>query len=108
MARRRFLLLGYFLMRIINISAGHLNNDETDADKWEKLHNQCGGSDEPIRKALGYLSLWNWSTFPYVDITLMGDENNMELIANYRKEPKGNIGYSIGAVWYQDHFGFHS
>lgn len=107
MARKRFHLLGDILMRIINISAGHLNNNETDSDKWEKLHNQCGG-DEPIRKALGYLSLWNWSSFPYVDITLMGNENNMELIANYRKEPKGNIGYSIGAVWHQDHFGYHS
>ena len=94
-------------MRNVNISAGYCKADEVDADRWQQLNNQCGG-DEPIRAALGYLTLWNWSSFPYVDIVLMGDEGSMELIASYRKEKDGPAGYTIGAVWHDDHFGFHS
>lgn len=96
-------------MRTINISAGHLAEGETDADRWAALHTQCGGTDEHIRNALGYLSLWNWSSYPHVDICLFGETGgNMELLAMYRKEAGGSIGYSIGAVWHGDHFGFHS
>lgn len=95
-------------MRTINISAGCLDTGETDADKWVQLHEQCGGTDEPIRAALGYLSLWNWSTYPVVDIVLMGRKGNMELCAYYRNEAGGKAGYVIGAVWHGDHFGFHS
>lgn len=93
--------------RNITISAGYCKENENDADRWQHLSNQCGG-DEHIRAALGYLSLWNWSSYPYVDIVLMGSEGEMELIANYRKEAGGPIGYAIGAVWHGDHFGFHS
>ena len=95
-------------MRNITISAGHLNDGEEDADRWQKMSEQCGG-DEPIRKALGYLSLWNWSTYPFVNIVLMGDsEGEMELLASYRKEEGGEAGYTIGAVWHGNDFGFHS
>lgn len=95
-------------MRNIQISAGSLNDGEIDADRWAQLHEQCGGSDAPIRSALGYLSLWNWSSYPVVDICLMGRAGEMELLAFYRKEPGGPAGYTIGAVWHDDHFGFHS
>ena len=94
-------------MREITISAGHCEPGEQDADRWQRLNEQCGG-DEPIRNALGYLSLWNWSSFPHVDIVLMGGAGEMELIASYRKEKGGPAGYAIGAVWHGDHFGFHS
>ncbi len=95
-------------MRTVKISAGCLDPLQTDADKWAQLHEQCGGTDEPIRAALGYLSLWNWSSFPHVDIVLMGRKGDMELCAYYRKEEGGPAGYTIGAVWHGDHFGFHS
>lgn len=93
--------------RIITISAGNCEPGQTDADRWEQLYNQCGG-ETAVRSALGYLSLWNWTGYPYVNIVLMGREGEMELIANYRKEDGGTIGYTIGAVWHGDHFGFHS
>lgn len=95
-------------MRTININAGSGKPGEVDADRWQQLHTQCGGTDEPIRAALGYLSLWNWSTYPVVDITIMGREGDMELCAFYRKEAGGKAEYVIGAVWHGDHFGFHS
>lgn len=96
------------MSRTITISAGYLDPGQIDADRWAQLHEQCGGTDEPIRTALGYLSLWNWSTYPVVDITLMGKPGDMELLACYRREPSGPAGYIIGAVWHGDHFGFHS
>jgi len=95
-------------MRTINISAGHLAAGQVDSDKWMQLHEQCGSTDEPIRTALGYLSLWNWSSFTHVDIVLMGEPGEMELLASYRKEAGGRAGYTIGAVWHDDHWGFHS
>lgn len=103
------------MSRVINVSAGCTDPGETDADKWAALNRQCGGSDVPIRAALGYLSLWNWSSFPHVDIVLMGRGGCMELCAYYRTEAGGKAGYVIGAVWHENaaeehggHFGFHS
>ena len=93
-------------MRTINISAGDCGDGQTEADRWQQLSDQCGG-DEPIRKAIGYLSLWNWSRYPRVDIVLMGREGALELIASYR-EKEDQVGYAICAVWHGDHFGFHS
>lgn len=96
------------MMRIINISAGYLNDGDVDADKWQAFSTQCGG-DKPIREALGYLSLWNWSTYPVVDITIMGEApGSLELLAYYRTEPGGQAGYVIGAVWQGNRFSFHS
>lgn len=54
-------------------------------------------------KAIGYLSSWNLS-FPKVVIWADSDGN---LVANYLNED-GTVGYVIGAVWHEDHFGFHS
>lgn len=96
------------MSRVVNISAGCLDAGQTDADKWQQLHRQCGDTDTPIREALGYLSLWNWTGYPHVDIVLMGREGNMELCAYYRNEAGGPAGYVIGAVWHGTHFGFHS
>ncbi len=96
------------MARTINISAGCLDPLQTDDAKWQQLRHQCGDDDKAIRDAIGYLSLWNWSGYPHVDIVLMGREGDMELCAYYRKEPGGKAGYVIGAVWHGDHFGFHS
>lgn len=94
-------------MRTINISAGYANPEETEADRWEQLKEQCGGNEE-IQKAIGYLSVWNWDGYSHVDIVLMGKKGEMEMIATYRHEKGGEMGYTIGAVWHNDHFGFHS
>lgn len=53
--------------------------------------------------ALGYLSTWNM-TFPTVDIYTDGDT---DLVAVY-KDDTNKTGYVIGAVWHEDHYGFHS
>lgn len=53
--------------------------------------------------ALGYLSTWNM-TFPTVDIYTDVDT---DMVAVY-KDDTGKTGYVIGAVWHEDHYGFHS
>ena len=54
-------------------------------------------------KALGYLSTWNM-TFPTVTIYSGG---STDMIAVY-SDADGNRGYTIGAVWNGERFGFHS
>lgn len=64
---------------------------------WEKLH-----------AAMGYLSWWNLS-FPHVTISGYIDRDGVpEIVASYRQEPCKSPGYVIGAIWHDDHFGFHS
>lgn len=62
---------------------------------------------DKLYTALGYLMQWNM-TFPHVTIGGGSYDGAPELYAIYRKELNGPIGYSIGAVWHDDHFGFHS
>jgi hypothetical protein len=59
--------------------------------------------------AIGYLSHWNLS-IPKVSIIGGVYSGNPELTANYwRHSMEGEkIAYQIGAVWHDDHFGFHS
>jgi hypothetical protein len=52
--------------------------------------------------ALGYLGTWNM-TYPTVDIY----PDDTDLVAVY-KDDTGKTGYVIGAVWHEDHYGFHS
>jgi len=54
--------------------------------------------------ALGYLSQWNL-TYGHVEITQDGDT---DMVAVYRKTRSGPVEYVIGAVWHDDHYGFHS
>lgn len=54
--------------------------------------------------ALGYLSTWNM-TFAHCDIYADG---KTDLVAVYREAPEGPSKYTIGAVWHDDHYGFHS
>ena len=61
-------------------------------------------------KAIGYLSQWNMNL---AKVRIIGGvySGNPELIATYwrhnNNEPQ-TIAYQIGAVWHDDHFGFHS
>ena len=54
--------------------------------------------------AIGYLSTWNMS-YGFVTITQDGDT---DMVAVYRDTADGPTKYVIGAVWHEDHYGFHS
>ena len=84
-------------------------NHNYDADTLRELHTQCG-SDEPIRDALGYLSLWGFESYPVVDLSILGKPGDMEILAYYRREAGGNAGFVMGAVWRtaDQKFSFHS
>jgi hypothetical protein len=77
-----------------------------DAVTLTQISNITG--NEKLFHALGYLSQWNMS-LPKVRINACMYESygNPEIVATYWRED-GSIGYQIGAVWHDDHFGFHS
>ena len=54
-------------------------------------------------RAVGYLSTWNL-TYPICNIFADG---KTDMVAVY-KTTTGERGYTIGAVWHGDHYGFHS
>jgi hypothetical protein len=56
-----------------------------------------------FEQALGYLSTWNLN-YPIVNIYLDG---NTDMVAVYKRADL-ETGYVIGAVWHEDHYGFHS
>jgi hypothetical protein len=60
------------------------------------------GTWDKLWTAIGYLSSWNLS-YPTVDIFKDGGD---DLVAVYSKD--GDRVYTIGAVWHDDHYGFHS
>lgn len=64
----------------------------------------------PVCEAIGYLSQWAVASEQYAYCEIIGGvyDGNPEIIATYRKEERGPITYQIGAVWHDDHFGFHS
>jgi hypothetical protein len=61
------------------------------------------GTWDKLWTAIGYLSSWNLS-YPTVEIWRDG---KTDLVAVYRCK-EGNVKYVIGAVWHDDHYGFHS
>ena len=83
----------------------------TDMRKVEYLFNAVelqqlkdNTSATEVIEALGYLSQWNF-TFPRVAIHISSKHD--ELIARYFRDDN-SLGYVIGGVWHDDHFGFHS
>ena len=54
--------------------------------------------------AIGYLSTWNMS-FGFVQIT---QDDTTDMVAVYKDTADGPTKYVIGAVWHDDHYGFHS
>ena len=60
------------------------------------------GTWDKLWEAIGYLSTWNLS-YPVVNI--FKDRDN-DLVAVYFKD--GDRMYTIGAVWHDDHYGYHS
>ena len=78
-----------------------------DADAMVRLSE--ASSNAELFKAIGYLSQWNLNLRK---VRILGDvyDGNPELVATYwRHDTEGEaIAYQIGAVWHNDHFGFHS
>lgn len=96
-------------MRNIKISAGLFNPDENDNDRWQQFKEQCGDDEQAIQNAIGRLSMWAWDMYPFVQINLNGKAGEMELVAVYKKEEdQERPSYVIGAIWHDNHFGFHS
>lgn len=56
-----------------------------------------------IFKAIGYLSTWGMD-YPRVEIY---QDGKSDLIATYF-DNKGERRYTIGAIWHDGHYGFHS
>jgi hypothetical protein len=73
-------------------------------DDWTSLEAVTGGAE--VIKAVGYLSTWSRDGYGFVDI--YPNARQLEMTAVYRKEDSGDVGYVIGAVWHEGHFGFHS
>lgn len=63
------------------------------------------GSWEKLWNAIGYLTTWNPGTYPHVEV--FRDRGDTDLVAVY-KDASAVRGYVIGAVWHDDHYGFHS
>lgn len=72
-------------------------------DSVTQMKMQHATNAEEWFRAIGYLSTWNMS-FPTVVIRADGET---DMTAVYKDE-NDNVGYVIGAVWHQDHYGFHS
>lgn len=64
-------------------------------------------SSEELMSAIAYLSTWNVTTFPVVTIS-RDRHDTSDLFAFYTDPDKPGRSYSIGAVWHDDHYGFHS
>ena len=81
-----------------------------DADTYTQIAEITGNAE--LFKVIGYLSQWNMNHAKVRIIACMYEScGNPELIATYWRynhdEPQP-ITYQIGAVWHDDHFGFHS
>jgi hypothetical protein len=77
-------------------------------DSATQVSMRCRTDPTEWYKAIGYLSSWNMS-FAYCDIYIDGAT---DMVAVYRdrqgEHRKGERSYTIGAVWHQGQYGFHS
>jgi hypothetical protein len=76
----------------INLSESDMIQITESIGTWDKLW-----------QAIGYLSTWNHS---YPKVCIYRDGGN-DLLAVYLNDA-GETKYVIGAVWHDDHYGFHS
>jgi hypothetical protein len=63
-------------------------------------------SYDKLMAAIAYLSTWNVTGFRGVTINLGSSPN--DLCAFYYDPDSSQRRYVIGAVWHDDHYGFHS
>lgn len=78
----------------IHLTTGQLTEIAVAINDWDKLWT-----------AIGYLSTWAADAYPTA--TIFRDGNGPDLVAQYHNAA-GGPGYLIGAVWHDDHYGFHS
>lgn len=74
----------------------HLSPGEK-AEIWEHTDRN------ELHRAIGYLSSW---ALEYPKVTIYRD-GETDLVAVYFNE-KDERAYVIGAIWHDDHYGFHS
>lgn len=77
----------------INLTSNDMTQIAETIGTWEKLWH-----------AIGYLSTWNLS---FTTCLIYRDGKDADLVAVY-SDDDGNTKYVIGAVWHEDHYGFHS
>ena len=76
-----------------------------------KTFRQMGAVPVMARREGNYF--WDMDGRKLFDVHINGGTYNLghrnpELIATYKDNPTAPVGYCIGAVWHDDHFGFHS
>lgn len=59
---------------------------------------------QEVHAAIAYLCMWGGTGYDHVNIYADGDVN---MVAHYTNEDNPRT-YTIGAVWHDDHYGFHS
>jgi hypothetical protein len=63
-------------------------------------------SAKELYSAIGYLSTWN---FEHQEVVIYRDTNSTDLVAHYyAKISDPYAAYTIGAVWHNDKYTFHS
>ena len=62
------------------------------------------GTWDKLWAAIGYLTTWNLS---HPNVVVYRAPKSPDLVAVY-SDTKRHIEYVIGAVWHDDHYGFHS
>jgi len=76
-----------------------------EASGFDAIKEQVGYAE--FTQAVGYLSTWAIAGDAYPKVTLYANPKELEITATYWKAD-GKLGYVIGAVWHEGHFGFHS
>jgi hypothetical protein len=63
-------------------------------------------SGKELYSAIGYLSTWN---FNHEEVVIHRGINSTDLVAHYYRKAESQIpAYTIGAVWHNDKYTFHS
>lgn len=65
------------------------------------------GTWDKLWEAIGYLSTWAGDTYAECEIYLDRASDPADLLAVYKDGATGKQ-YVIGAVWHDDHYGYHS
>jgi len=80
----------------LGIEPSHLVTVAESIGSWEKLF-----------EAIGYLSQWNMS-YPKVTIIIDGKVGTTNDLVAFYDDEHNDRHYTIGAVWHETHYGFHS
>jgi hypothetical protein len=79
-------------------------NIQIESDKFVEIAAEVGY--DKLYEAIGYLSTWSIMGTGYDTVTIFHDRD-LDLVAMYARNDGGQH-YIIGAVWHEDHYGYHS